>query len=149
MKDVDRRRAMEIVLRDSTRRIMTPDEVKLVHEAILTSDPALHDRQGAALSVLMQANNGVVLTWEEANAVAMAIEKIWLSKPAKVIESGSVRDEVATCRRCVCEGSNCPECTACPFDLEATGGTIRNSLSRAPVYVRPAPEPNDCGCSKK
>jgi len=149
MEDFDRRRATSLVLTDATKRILAPDEVLLLREAVLTADMSLHGRRGVALSVLHRSENGVVLTWDEANAVAMAIDTIWLTKPAKVIESGRVRDEVATCRRCVCDSPTCPECTACPFDVEHIGGAVRNSLSAAPVYARPVINPEDCGCTKR
>lgn len=148
MEDVDRRRAMALVLRDSTQRILAPDEIQLLHEAVLSADMSLRHNRGVALDVLARALNGVVLSWDEANALAMAIDRIWLTKPAKHVESG-VRDEVSTCRSCECEGATCPECTACPFDIDATGGMVRNSLSRAPVYARALTEPGDCGCRKK
>lgn len=149
MEDTDRRRAMTIGLNDATRRMLAPDEIMLLREAIMTSSTSSHGRRGVALSVLQRQESGVVLTWDEANAIAMAIDEIWLTKPAKVIESGRVRDEAATCRRCTCEGNNCPECTACPFDVEHTGGSVRNSLSNAPVYIRPTPNPEDCGCTQR
>ena len=147
MEATDRRRAAELAANEATRRMLAPDEIMLLREAVITSSQEENER-GVALSILRERSEaGIVLTSSEADALARAIDEIWLSKPAQHIASGRVRDETATCRRCTCEGSTCPECKSCAFDVEHTGGSVRNSLSRAPLFTRPLPSPEDCGCS--
>ena len=134
-EDVDRKRAMKLTLVDATQRILSPEEVRSIHSAVLQSDMS-SDEKGVGLTIVQRINNGVVLTWPEANALAQSIDKIWLEKPAKIIGEGSHVDGVDVCRLCDCDTTkSCPECSSCPFMVEQIGGTIRNSLHRPRVLV--------------
>ena len=152
VEDFDRRRATSLVLTDGTTRILTPTEINKLHSAVLMADQSLHGQRGVALAMLNKAENGRILTYPEAQAVAQAIEEIWLNKPLSGgVQGGGVRDIKAVCHKCggCSAGKPCPECSACKFDVDAIGGYVRNSLSRPPTYARPIPSsPADCGCNK-
>lgn len=146
-EDFDRRRATELVLTSGTSRLLSPDEIRLIHQAIITSDQDIARHRGVALSVLQKAHSGRVLSYEEAQAVANGIEKIWLEKPAKDIGVG-VRDPSACKKSCGCGGAKCPECSVCTFSVDGVGGYMRNSLSGPVVYVQNAAKKSACGCEK-
>lgn len=148
IEDFDRRRATSLVMVDATQRILTSAEVRQIHEAILTADDSLRDKRGVALAMLHKANSGRVLTYPEAQAMAQAIEEIWLDKPLSDGVQSGVRDKEVTCHGCnnCAAGGSCPECSACQFNIAGVGGHVQSSLSRPSTYV--AAIPKDCGCGK-
>lgn len=147
MEDFDRRRATQLVLNDGTKRLLSPTEINALRGAVLTTDMSLHGNRGVALAMISKAENGKVLSYAEADAVAQSIEKIWLKKPLGMGVQSGVRDPSATCHKCAC--NNCPECKACAFNVGEMGGHVRNSLSRPPTYAAVLNKPEDCGCDGK
>jgi len=145
VKEVDRQRATDLVLKDATQRMLTPAEVRLLRDAVLTADMELSRYRGVALAHIDRLNNGHVVTYAEAEAVALAIERLAAIQPLTEYQFDSgVRDREATCHRCACGTTTCPECSACAFDVSQVGGIQRSSLSVRSMYVRP--KSDDCGC---
>lgn len=131
--DPDRRRALDLVMRDGTRRVLTVDEVRSIHRALLAADESLTPFRGTAFANLDYASRGHVFSYDEAVAVARAIDVIWLSKPLQ---------EAEELDRCGGRSESC----ACAFDVTSVGGVARNSLSYPPVYVRKNVPSASCGC---
>jgi hypothetical protein len=149
LEDVDRRRASALIVQDGTKRLLTPDEVKLIHQAVLSADVRNPRGEMIALAMLAKARNGRVLSYEEADAVAQAIEARARHQPLMDGVQSGVRDPSVTCHRCACAGGSCPECQACPFNISGVGGAhVRNSLSSPSSYRQSEPLPSDCGCEK-
>lgn len=147
MEDFDRRRATELVLKDATQRMLTPEEVRDLRDKVFTADMALEGKRGVALAMIQKAENGKVLSWPESVAIAEAIERIWQEKPLyNDGQQGGVKDLDATCKKCPCRGKGCPECSACVFTVEKVGGYVNNSLSGPKTYPATVIDPTDCGC---
>ena len=151
MEDFDRKRATNLVLKDATQRLLSAAEVKALRDTVLTADMEVGEEgsRGVALAVVQKAENGHVLTWPEAVAVADAIEAEWQDKPMSGGFGDGVRDTAVTCKKCACRGKKCPECNACAFSLTDIGAYQTNSLSR-PSYSHGTTKDNwgsDCGCN--
>lgn len=150
VKDFDRRRATALVLKDATQRLLSPGEIRQLHEAVLKSDMSLKDKRPLAFAIIKKNAYGRVLTYDEAKAVADAINVLWLNKPISDGFGSGVRDSRRGTCNCVCLGDGkCPECKSCSFLIDKTGGYARNSLSSPPSYAHVDIDPSvDCGCGK-
>jgi hypothetical protein len=153
--DPDMKRSFALVTK-STSHLMAPSEIEELRGMVIRND---HAGPGVSLSILNKAENGHILTSPEAIAVAKSISKKELGEPwfhlfKTYSEEESrfnigVRDPSACGRlnykkdpsSCVCGGGNCPECSACPYNVSHVGGRSRQGFQFKSL---PPMKPEEC-----